>query len=357
MSANPILPSSPGALPMSRLSASVALALVLALAGSAAHAQPAPSYVLAKSTPLGTPDRWDYVVFDAATRHVYVAHGDRLAVVDARTGDLVGQVEGIPGGTHGTAISVAAGQGFTDDGRAGSAVAFDLKTLKLTRTIAAGQDADAIAADPATGHVFVVDGDPGTITVIDPQAGAAVAVIQAGEKLEYAAAGEPGIVYVAGNGKGDLLKLDARTNSVAARWPTPDCTGPHGLAYDPEGRRLFMGCVNSKLIVVDAGSGRVVAELAIGRGSDAVAFDPQRRRVFSSNGVDGTVSVYQQISPDRYAALPPVTTMASGRTMAVDPATGRLFVAAAETEPGAAPGDRPQRKPGTLRLMMFDPVK
>ncbi|HEX4098664.1 MAG TPA: hypothetical protein VHX64_18195, partial [Caulobacteraceae bacterium] len=237
---------------MSRLAMSAALAL--ALAAPAARAQPAAPYVLAKSTLLGAPDRWDYVVFDPSTRRVYVAHGDRLTVVEAGSGEVVGQVEGVPGGTHGTAISAATGQGFTDDGQAGAAVAFDLKTLKLTRTIHADQDADAMVAEPATGHVFVIEGDPGAITVIDPKADAAIATIKAGEKLEYAAAGEPGVIYVAGNRNSDLLKIDARTNAVVARWPTPDCSSPHGLAYDAAGRRLFMGCVNSKLMVLDASS-------------------------------------------------------------------------------------------------------
>jgi DNA-binding beta-propeller fold protein YncE len=117
-----------------------------------------------------------------------------------------------------------------------------------------------------------------------------------------------------------------------------------------------MGCVNSAMMVVDADTGRVVAELPIGRGSDAVAFDPKRKRVFSSNGVDGTVTVYQQTSPNDYRALEPVQTAVSGRTIAVDPASGRLFIAAAETDPNPTPGGRPRPRPGTLKLMMFDPT-
>ena len=329
-----------------------------ALAGGApTRAADAPAYVLAKSLPLGAPDRWDYVVVDRASGRVFVAHGDRVAVVDGRAGTLVGEVLGVAGGTHGTGISAATGQGFTDDGRAGVAVAFDLKTLKVTQTIPADKDADAIVTDAATGHVFVIEGDPGAITVIDPKSDGVVATIKAGEKMEYGAADGRGLVYVAGNENRDVLRIDARTNTVTARWPTPDCTSPHGLAYDAAGKRLFMGCVNSKMMVVDAISGRVVTELAIGRGNDAVAFDPKRRRVFSSNGLDGTITAYQQRTPDTYEALAPISTAVSGRTMDVDPATGRLFVAAAQTDPPATPGGRPRPRPGTLSLMMFDPTR
>jgi DNA-binding beta-propeller fold protein YncE len=328
-----------------------AVALTPAGAGLAA-----PAYAPAGSVALGAPDRWDYVVFDPGSGRVYVAHGDRVAVIDGRAGTVVGEVTGIAGGTHGTGISAKTGQGFTDDGRNGLAVAFDLETLKVTRQLPAGEDADAIAVDPVSGHVFVMHGDPKKMSVIDPKSDTIIANIDAGEKLEYAAADGKGFIYVSGAGSRDFLKVDARTNQIVGRWATPDCTSPHGMAVDPVAHRAFMGCINGQLMVLDTRDGRIVAKLPIGRGSDALAFDPGRRRVFSSNGVDGTITVYQEVSSDRYEALEPVPTSVTGRTMDVDPQTGRLFVAAADVDPPATPGGAPRRKPGSLRLMMFDPV-
>jgi len=333
------------------------LAAVIGCLAFAAPALAAPAYMLTKSTLLGAPDRWDYVVFDAPTQRVYIAHSDRLAVLDAASGALVGQVLGIAGGAHGTAISAANGQGFTDDGKAGVALAFDLKTLQITKQIPANPDADAVAVDAATGHIFVIEGDPGEITVIDPRTDGVVATIKAGEGMEYATSDDRGFVYVAGVEKRDLLKIDTRTNTIVARWSTPDCASPHGLAMDRVGRRLFMGCVNSKMMVVDADTGGVVTELPIGRGSDAIAYDPARRRVFSPNGADGTLSIFQQTSPDAYSALDTIPTLVSGRTMAVDPATGRLFIVAADTDPNPTPGGRPRPRPGTTRVLILDPVK
>ncbi len=333
----------------------IRLVCAFACLALASPALATPAYTLTNTVPLGAPDRWDYVVFDAPTHHVYIAHGDKVAVLDASTGQLMGQVEGIAGGTHGTGVSASTGQGFTDDGRNGLAVAYDLKTLKVTKSIPADKDADAITVDEATGHIFVIEGDPGAITVIDPKTDAVTATIKAGEKMEYATSDDLGFVYVAGVEKSDLLKIDARANAVIARWPTPDCARPHGLAMDKAGRRLFMGCVNSKMMVVDADSGRVVATLPIGRGSDAIAYDSKRKRVFSPNGVDGTLTIYQQISPDAYRLVETMTTAVSGRTMAVDPASGRLFIVAAETDPSPTPGGRPRARPGTTGVMIFDP--
>lgn len=314
----------------------------------------APSYRPAGTIVLGAPDRWDYAVFDAAGHRLYVAHGDRVAAIDPRRGTVIGSVTGMAGGTHGIAISHATGQGFTDDGRAGVAVPFSLGTLKAGQPIKADDDADAITFEPISGHVFVVEGDPGAITVIDPRTDKAVATIKVGEKLEYAVAAG-GRVFVAGEANGDLVAIDARTNKVLAHWAAPHCTSPHGLAYDAARARLFMGCANAVMIVADAKTGKVVTELPIGRGNDAVAYDPVRRRVFSSNGVDGTISVYQQNGADSYAPLDPVTTAVSGRTMTLDPATGRLFVVAADTDPNPK-GGRPIVRPGTVKVLMFDPA-
>ena len=335
------------------LTLSATLGAILA----AAPAMAAPAYTLTKSVALGAPDKWDYVVVDPETGRVYVAHGDQLAVLDGRAGELVGKVEGMPGGTHGIAISHATGQGFTDDGENAQAVAFDLKTLKVVAKIPADKDADAITRDPATDQVFVINGNSGTITVVDPKTDKAVATLTAGEKLEYGVPDGQGAVYVNGAGKRELLKIDVHTHQIAARWPTPDCESPHGLALDAPDHRAFVGCLNNLMMVVDTETGRLVAKLGIGLGNDAVAWDAKRKRVFSSNGKDGTISVYQQVSPDHYDALEPLHTQVSARTMAVDPQTGRLFVAAADVHRPAQPGGRPTPVPGSFKVLILDPVQ
>lgn len=332
--------------------------LAIAAIASACAAQVAgpPDYKVVKAVPLGAPDRWDYVVFDAATQRVYVAHGDHLTVVGARGGEVIGDVKGIPGGTHGIGIAVGADEGFTDDGRNGEAVAFDLKTLAVKAHIAVDKDADAIAFDRASGHVFVVQGDPKKVTAIDPKTNAVVATIDAGGGLEYAVADGEGSLFVAGVEKRDVVKINTATNTVEAHWPIGDCAAPHGAAIDVKNHRLFISCVNLKLVVVDTQSGREITSAPIGKGTDAAAFDPRRKLVFSSNGADGTISVIAQKTPDVYEPVATIKTAVSGRTMSVDPATGRLFVVAADTDPNPTPGARPIVRPGTTKLLFLDPV-
>ncbi len=333
----------------------LAVATVASLAATAGLAAEPAAYTVTRTVTLGAPDKWDYVQFDAPSHRVYVAHGDRVSVVDGRTGARIGEITGIPGGTHGIAISQATGQGFTDDGDAGVARAFDLKTLKAGQTYKAEDDADGVALDPVTGHVFVVDSDPGKLTVIDPVRREVIATIDAKSKLEFAVADGRGSLFVNGAGTREVLKIDTRSNAVAARYAVPNCENPHGLAMDVAGRRLFVSCVNSRLVVVDADSGKEVATLPIGRGTDAAAYDPKRRRVFSSNGLDGTISVIAQDGPNAYHVAATIRTGVTARTMAIDPDTGRIYLAQAQAAPNTPAGARPRPQPGSLKLVFLDP--
>lgn len=336
--------------------------LLTSLAGASAHAQPAPAYHVTNTVALGAPDRWDYLVYDQPSHRLYVSHGDRITVLDGKDGKVIGDVEGMPGGTHGIGIVTALGKGYTDDGKAGEAVTFDLKSLKTGKRIKAESDADGIAYDPASGHIFVVDGDSKVLTVIDPKTDSAIATIAGSGGLEYAVSGNNGKLYVNGAELKEIVRVDTTTNQVDAHWSIPGCTSPHGLAIDTKSQRLFVSCVNSVLTVVNARDGTVVATLPIGAGTDGAAFDPVRKLVFSSN-FDGTVSVIREMSPDKYQALDSIKTQITGKNMTIDPVSGRLYVTVADIDPNAPvpPGangrpGRPKPLPGSLKVLFLDPA-
>jgi len=222
------------------------------------------NYRISTTVPLGAPDRWDYVVYDPDSLRVYVAHGDRVTVVNGASGAVIGAVVGMPGGTHGIAISHATGEGYTDDGKAGEVVAFDLQTLKVVKRIKAESDADGIVFDPSSGHIFVIDGDSGKVTVIDPRTDVVVATVDAGGGLEFGVAGENGKFYVDGAEKHEVVRIDTASNVADAHWPMSTCVKPHGLAIDREHHRLFASCSNEVMVVMNADSGAVIATLPIG---------------------------------------------------------------------------------------------
>ncbi|MDA3920258.1 MAG: hypothetical protein PF501_06215 [Salinisphaera sp.] len=277
------------------------------------------------------------------------------------SGKIVGQVTGMPGGTHGIVISHATDQGFTDDGKAGQADAFDLKTLKVTKRIKAQPDADGIVLDPTSGHVFVIDGDSGKLTVIDPHTDQVIATIDGGGALEFGVAGNNGQLYVNGTAAHEIVRIDTATNKVTAHWPMPDCRHPRGLAIDRQHQRLFATCGNQIMVVMNASNGHVVSQLPIGRVSDGARFDPERQLVFSSN-FDGTLNVISEKSPDHYVERSPVKTTFGARTMALDPNTGRVYLVSGKISVNfnAAPTDYRHRyhvKPNSATLYFLDPTQ
>lgn len=336
--------------------------MVLCAAGPAttfAAETASPLYKVAKTIPLGDGERWDYVTFDSSSNRVFVAHGDHVTVVDANTGTVAGQIGVFPGGTHGIGISTATGQGYTDDGKAGTVGVFDLTTLKTTEQIPAAPDADGIVFDPASGHIFVIDGDSGSITVIDPATDSAIASIVVGAGLEAGTVDGAGKLYVDGVDNHDIIEIDTTTNTIDAHWAMPGCMRPHGIAIDPVTRRIFSTCSNNVLVVVDADNGTNVATLPIGSFSDGAAFDPARKLIFSSNG-DGTLTVIREKDTQTFLPLGAIKTVTSARTIAIDARTGRLFLPAADIakiDPPAAPGGRPHVTfvPGSLRLLVLEP--
>ena len=331
------------------------------LFSAAACATDAPlPYHLSKTIPLGDGERWDYVAFDAAASRVYVAHGDHVTVVDPDKGAVVGTIGPIPGGAHGTAVATRAHVGFTDDGKAGTIAAFDPSSFAIVATIKGAPDADGVEFDPASGNVFVINGDTGTISVIDPSRKSVVATIAVGAPLEAAVADGAGKLFVDGVEKHDMVVVDTQSNAVLNHFPMPACERPHGIAVDPKTHRVFATCANKVMVVLDAGTGRNIATLPIGAMNDGAVFDPVRKFAISANG-EGTLTVVAEKDAEHFDVIATVPTLRSARTIAIDPANGRLFLPAADidsVQPPASPEGRPRvtYKKGSAKLLVFEPA-
>lgn len=312
-------------------------------AGAVTDQAAGPGYALTARWNVGGAGSWDYLSVDEARRRLFVTRGDHVAVLDLADGSALGQV-GPTNGVHGVALAPRLGKGYASNGRSDSVTVFDLKTLATTATIAiAGHNPDAIVFDAPTSRVFTFNGRSHDATVIDATTDQAVATIPLTGKPEFAVSDGNGRLYVNIEDRAELTAIDTRVAKVRETWPLADCEEPSGLALDAHHARLFSVCQNGHMVVTDAHSGRHVATVPIGRGPDAVAFDPTRGLVFSANGEDGTLSVIQQESADRYAVLGNLPTQRSARTLALDPATHWIYLAGAEFEPRPAARQTHQR--------------
>ena len=313
-------------------------ALALTLPGLAAFAAPAPNYHLVRTIHLSGAEGWDYITADGDSHRLYVSRGTHVAVVDTRTGTLVGDISGTDG-VHGVAIDAKLGRGFTSNGRANTVTIFDLKTLKKIDDVPVGEGPDAIVFEPVTGRVFTFNGRAGTATAIDAATGKVVGTVTLPGRPEFPVADGKGHIYDNIEDKGEIADVNARTLKVDNVWPL-GAESPSGIAMDTKNRRLFSVCDGQVLAVTDADTGKVVATPAIGNGPDACAFDPAGQFVFSPNGQDGTLTVLRETSPDKYDVVQTITTQAGARTMALDTKTHHLFTVTATALP-PSPNDPP----------------
>ena len=172
-----------------------------------------------------------------------------------------------------------------------------------------------------------------------------VGTIDFGGEPEAAVADGKGHIFVNIRSSSEIAEFDALTLKVLNRWPLAPGQRPNGLAIDAKNRRLFSGCNgNSKMVVMDADKGTVLATVAIGRGSDGCGFDPAKGLAYSANGGDGTVTVIGEPEPGKFKVVATIQTQPTARTMTLDPKTHRLYLSAATPLP--APPPRPaSRRP------------
>ncbi len=291
--------------------------------------------------------RFDYLRVDADMRRLYVSHGTRVEVLDADTGSLLGVVAPMKG-VHGIAIAPGPKHGFITSGGDRTVVMFDVATLKVLKVITGlGVKPDAIEYDPETQKVFVANGQSGGITVIDPTTGEITATVPIEGKLEGLAFDGKGRLFVNTEDKSMIQVVDTHSLKPLASWPLAPVEGGTGLAIDVATHRLFSSGGNNRLAVVDSDTGAVVATPEIGDDPDGDAFDAANGLIFTSNMV-GTLTVLHEDSPNSYSLVKTVPTAFGARTIALDPKTGRVFVATGRFGPApeaTADNPRPRRQP------------
>jgi DNA-binding beta-propeller fold protein YncE len=333
------------------------LACSAGFVGFVAAAPQGSGYHLLKKITLGGEGNWDELSVDPDTHRVFISRGTHTMVVDADGKQLadIPKTEGV----HGIAFAPKFKRGFITNGRANTVTMFDLSTLQTISEIkVTGETPDGILYDPATKRVFALNHKTGNSTAIDAKTGEVAGTIQIGGPVEAAQGDGAGHIYVTVEDKeSHIVEFDSKALKVLNTWPTAPCEGASGLAFDVAHNRLFAGCTNQMMAMVDSTNGKVVATIPIGKNLDAAAFDPATGLVFASCG-EGTMTVAHEDSPDKYTVLENVVTQNGARTMALDPKTHKVYLITADFAPAAAatpenPRPRPTPVPNTFTLLIF----
>lgn len=328
----------------------LALSGIALLASSLiANSQAAPLYHVAKTVPLGPPEKWDFIHFDSQGGRVYVAHGTEVTVVDPQAGRVLGRITNIDGAHD---VAVINGRGYADNGRSGSVTVFNLATFKSTGHIPADADSDAMAYEPLSKRLVVANGDAQSASVIDLASQTRLANVKLPGSPEMMATDRNGKVYINIASANEIVRFDPSTLKIDDEWKVPTCESPHGLAIDTETHRLFVSCHNARMLVVSAENGSVIATLPIGHDTDGAAFDSKRKLAFSSNR-DGTLSIVKEKSANEFVSLGNVPTAPGARTMAIDSDTGRVFLVTGDIM--ETKGSRMAFKPGSVKLLILEP--
>jgi DNA-binding beta-propeller fold protein YncE len=311
------------------------------------------TYHMVNKFRIGGEGSWDYISVDSGARRIYVSHGRQVEVLDEGSGKSVGIISDTPG-VHGIAIAPDLEKGFTSNGGDGSVTIFDLGTLKTIRKVKAN-DPDVILYDAFSKRVFPMNEK---ITVLDAASGGTAGELDLGGDPESAVSDGKGTVYVNLADKGAIAVVDVEALKVTKTYPIAHCLSPHSLAYDVSSQRLFVGCRDSSLAVVDALKGKIVAHQQTCSGVDAGGFDPDNKLIFISCS-EGVISVIHEVSPDFYELVDTVKTELWARTMALDPVTKKVYLPTADLETVAT--SDPQKpyvrkmKPESFRVVVVAP--
>jgi len=334
----------------------LAAALVIA-AFSGVRAQEGP-YRFSKEIKIGGEGGWDYLSVDPAAHRLYVTHATKVVVIDTQSNALAGEIDDTPG-VHGFALARDLGRGFSSNGRENKASIVDLKTLKTIQKVDTGENPDAILYEPGRKEVYTMNGRGKSATVFDAQSGTVVATIPLEGKPEFAQSdSKAGKVYVNIEDMSAIKVIDTATHKVTATWPIAPGESASGMAIDVDNHRLFIGCDNKLMLMIDNTTGKIVYSVPIGEGVDSNWFDAGTKLVFSSNGAAGTVTVAHEDSPALLKVVQTLKTQRGARTMALDPVTHTIYLAVTDYEP-QPPGskERPRAVPGTFKVLVYTMAK
>jgi len=286
------------------------------------------TYHLIKEIPVGGSAQWDYLTVDSEAHRLYLSHANKVEVIDLVGGTVVGTIENTPG-VHGIALAPKLGRAFTSNGQENKASIVDLKTLKTISKVTTGANPDCILYDSTQNEVYTFNGRGKSATVFDPESGKVIATIDLGGKPEFAVSdGAAGRAYVNLEDKSEVVAIDLKTHQVLSHWPIAPGKAASGMAIDREHHRLFLGCDNQKMVMMDSTTGKVVATVPIGAGVDANAFDPATQLAFSSNGEEGTTTIAQETASNKLTVVQTLKTVVGARTMTLDPVTHDIYLPA-----------------------------
>jgi len=272
--------------------------------------------------------RIDHLAVDLQGQRLFLAAlgNNTLEVIDLKAGKVIHSVKGLRE-PQGVAFIPEASAVYVAGGVDGSCRAFVADSLTALRSVKFSGDADNLRYDAATKLLYVGYGD-GALGVFEALTGKIVGDVKLPAHPEAFALEQSGPrIFVNVPKAKQVAVIDRQKRAVIAHWPVTQAAANYPMALDEAHHRLFIGCRSpARVLVLDTGTGKVVAQIECAGDTDDVFYDAKNQRVYVSGG-EGFISVFAQLDADKYQPLAKIPTAAGARTSLFVSALGRLYLA------------------------------
>lgn len=303
---------------------------------------------------------FDYASADPKARRIYWTRTGFTDVIEAKTNTL----SQLKSATHGHIAVPVPGttlivvpHGTPANNPPNGIAIVDVATDKKVADLPGESFPDGATYDPSSKLVFVMMHNDGDIYMVDAKAGKLAGTIKVGGKLEFPAADGKGHVFVNVQSVPDIGVIDVKSRQVTGHYKLEGCEDAGGLAYATKSKLLISACGNGVAKVLEAETGKEVASIPIGHGSDAVIYDPKRQLVFIPCAGEGVLDIISVRNPAHIAMVQQLPTQKGTRTGAIDRQSGRVYLMASQPDPSKPPGGggRPQPKDGSFEMLVVAP--
>jgi YVTN family beta-propeller protein len=195
----------------------------------------------------------------------------------------------------------------------------------VTGTIGVGNSPAAIAVNPVTSTIYVVNSAGNSVSVINGATNTLTTTVTTGT-TPVALAVNPltNMVYVANNGSNNITVIDG-TNNTASTITNPNGIAPVAVALNPVTNIVYVANGGSNnLTVINGANNTVVATVGGGSNPTAVVVNPATDMVYVANRSSNNVTV---VNGSNNTVAATVGTGTNPVCLAVDTATDMVYAA------------------------------
>ncbi len=274
---------------------------------------------------------FDHADIHAPTDRLYVAHtaNDSVDIIDCVRDQYIESISGL-NAVAGALVSDTRGLVFTSNRGENTVSVFVPGAERDAFKIAVGVKPNGLAFDPTRGILLVANvGDLSipeshTVSIVDIQRRERIAEVKVPGRTRWAVyAPERDMFYVNIASPSVIIAIDTgQPTSIAKQIDVP-AAGPHGLDFDPAKGALLCACDAGELIAIEAGSGRVLGQVALSGVPDVTFVHLPTRTAYVAVGDPGVIDV---INIDSMFREDVVRTEAGAHTFAIDRKRNKVHV-------------------------------